>query len=212
LEQIEEAAMSDDHDVTDHGPAARVKALEEMLVRAGLVDSAALDEIAENFEQRVGPRLGAHMVARSWVDSGYRKRLVADASAAAVELGFAVPEGRLTAVENSDRVHNLIVCTLCSCYPWFLLGPPPVWYKSFAYRSRAVSDPQGVLHDFGTVLSDDIEVRVWDSTAEQRYMVIPKRPAGTENLSEEELAALVTRDSMVGVEVLVSRCSQEESK
>ena len=155
-------------------------------------------------------------MARVWsqivIYSGYRERLLADASAAAVELGLAVPEGRLTAVENTRPVHNLIVCALCSCYLWFLLGPPPAWYKSFAYRSRAVRDPRGVLRDFGTVLSEDIEVRVWDSTAEQRYMVIPERPPGTEHLSEEELSALVTRDSMVGVETLGALGTQEESK
>jgi nitrile hydratase subunit alpha len=204
--------MSDDHDATDHGPAARVKALEEMLVRAGLVDSAALDAFAETFEQRVGPRNGARMVAKSWVDPTYRKRLLADASAAAAELGFAVPEGRVAAVENTNRVHNLIVCTLCSCYPWFLLGPPPLWYKSFAYRSRAVSDPRGVLRDLGTSLPEEIEVRVWDSTAEQRYLVIPERPAGTEKMTEEELAEIVTRDSLVGVEILGSRRAQKQSK
>jgi nitrile hydratase subunit alpha len=186
--------------------------LEETLVRAGLVNPAALDELEQTFERRIGPHHGARMVARSWVDRGYRERLLADASAAAVELGLVVPDGRLTAVENTSRVHNLIVCTLCSCYPWFLLGPPPAWYKSFAYRSRAVRDPRGVLGDFGTVLSEDIEVRVWDSTAEQRYMVIPERPPGTAHLSEEELSALVTRNSMVGVETLGALGTQEESK
>ena len=204
--------MSGDHDTSDRDPAARVKALEAMLVRAGLVDSAALDAIAETYEHRVGPRNGARMVAKSWVDPAYRKRLLADASAAAAELGFVGPEGRLTAIENTDRVHNLIVCTLCSCYPWSVLGPPPLWYRSFAYRSRAVSDPRGVLRDFGTSLADDIEVRVWDSTAEQRYIVIPQRPAGTGNMTEEELAALVTRDSMVGVEILGSRPAQKKSQ
>jgi nitrile hydratase len=201
--------MSEDHDVPDKGPAARVKALEETLVGAGLIDPAALDRLEQAFEQRIGPHQGARMVAKSWVDSGYRERILRNASAAAVELGFAVPEGRLTAVENTSSVHNLIVCTLCSCYPWFLLGPPPAWYKSFAYRSRAVRDPRGVIRDFGIVLSDGIEVRVWDSTAEQRYMVIPERPPGTENLSEEQLAELVTRDSMVGVEIIRPRSNQE---
>jgi nitrile hydratase len=204
--------MSEDHNPRDRGPTARVKTLEETLVRAGLVNPAALDELEQTFERRIGPHHGARMVARSWVDRGYRERLLGDASAAAVELGLAVPEGRLTAVENTSRVHNLIVCTLCSCYPWFLLGPPPAWYKSFAYRSRAVRDPRGVLRDFGTMLSEDIEVRVWDSTAEQRYMVIPERPPGTAHLSEEELSALVTRDSMVGVETLGALGTQEESK
>ncbi len=202
--------MSDEHDPHEKGPAARVRELEEKLVRAGLIDPAALDELEQKLERHVGPHHGARMVARSWVDPAYRERLLGDASAAAIELGFSVPEARLTAVENTSGVHNLIVCTLCSCYPWFLLGPPPAWYKSFAYRSRAVRDPRGVLHDFGTMLPDDIEVRVWDSTAEQRYMVIPERPLGTEHLNEEELAALVTRDSMVGVETLGYK--REESK
>ena len=204
--------MSEDHHSREKDPAARVKTLEELLVRAGLVNPAALDDLEQTFERRVGPHQGARMVAKSWVDGAYRERLLADASAAAVELGLSVPEGRLTAVENTSRVHNLIVCTLCSCYPWFLLGPPPAWYKSFAYRSRAVRDPRGVLRDFGTVLSEEIEVRVWDSTAEQRYMVIPERPPGTEHLSEDELAALVTRDSMVGVETLAALSKQQEAK
>jgi nitrile hydratase subunit alpha len=192
--------MSGNHDTADHGPAARVKALEELLTKKGLIDSASIDQVADTYENKVGPRNGARMVARAWVDPEYKKRLLKDATAAAAEMGFVGPEGgHLIAVENTRRVHNLIVCTLCSCYPWTVLGLPPVWYKSFAYRSRAVSDPRGVMRDFGFELPDDVEVRVWDSSAEIRYIVLPERPAGTEKMSEEELAALITRDAMVGV-------------
>ena len=190
-----------DHDTSESGPAARVKALEAILVEKGLVDPAAIDRIVDIYEREVGPRNGARVVARAWTDPAYRRRLLANATAACAELGIAGPEGgHLIAVENTARVHNLIVCTLCSCYPWPVLGLPPVWYKSFAYRSRAVSDPRGVLREFGLELPDNVEIRVWDSSAEQRYIVIPERPAGTANLSEEQLASLVTRDSMVGVE------------
>jgi nitrile hydratase len=209
----EDAPMSDNHDTTDHGPAARVKALEELLVGKGLVNAAALDAIAENYETRVGPHNGARMVARSWVNPAYRSRLLADATAAAAEMGFSGPEGgHLVAVENTDLVHNLIVCTLCSCYPWSVLGLPPVWYKSFAYRSRAVSDPRGVLRDFGLTIPDNVRVTVWDSTAEQRYIVIPQRPAGTEKMTEDELAGIVTRDSMVGVEILKPHAAGRKSR
>ena len=197
--------MSGNHDAAEHGPAARVKALEELLTKKGLVDSESIDRIADLYENKVGPRNGARMVARAWLDPEYKKRLLKDATAAAAEMGFAGPEGgHLIAVENTDRVHNMIVCTLCSCYPWSVLGLPPVWYKSFAYRSRAVSDPRGVMRDFGFEASANVEVRVWDSSAEIRYIVLPKRPAGTEKMSEEELAAIVTRDSMVGVSELHS--------
>ncbi len=197
--------MSGNHDAAEHGPAARVKALEELLTKKGLVDSESIDRIADLYENKVGPRNGARMVARAWLDPEYKKRLLKDATAAAAEMGFAGPEGgHLIAVENTDRVHNMIVCTLCSCYPWSVLGLPPVWYKSFAYRSRAVSDPRGVMRDFGFEPSANVEVRVWDSSAEIRYIVLPKRPAGTEKMSEEELAAIVTRDSMVGVSELPS--------
>ena len=197
--------MSGNHNADESGPAARVKALEAILTEKGLLDPSAIDAIVDNYETRVGPRNGARVVARAWSDPEYRKRLLADATAAVAELGFAGPEGgHLVAVENTDRIHNLIVCTLCSCYPWPVLGLPPVWYKSFAYRSRAVSDPRGVLKDFGTELGADVEVRVWDSSAEIRYLVIPQRPSGTEGMSEEELAALVTRDSMVGVEKIAA--------
>ncbi len=189
------------HNADESGPAARVKALEAVLTEKGMLDPGALDAIVDAYETRVGPRNGARVVARAWTDPEYRKRLMANATRAVGELGFAGPEGgHLVAVENTDRIHNLVVCTLCSCYPWPVLGLPPVWYKSFAYRSRAVSDPRGVLKDFGLELGAEVEVRVWDSSAEIRYLVIPQRPKGTDGLSEDELAALVTRDSMVGVE------------
>jgi nitrile hydratase len=188
------------HNADDTGPAARVKALEALLTEKGLVDSAAIDAIVDIYETRVGPRNGARVVAKAWTDPGYRKRLIANATSAVAEMGYAGPEGNhLVAVENTDRVHNLVVCTLCSCYPWPVMGLPPVWYKSFAYRSRAVSDPRGVLKDFGLELAPEVEVRVWDSSAEIRYLVIPQRPKGTEGMSEEALAGIVTRDSMVGV-------------
>lgn len=189
-----------DHQAVPSDPALRVKALESLLVEKGLVDPAALDLLVDTFEHRVGPRNGARVVARAWVDPAYKERLLADAPAALAELGFTSGQGEhMLVVENDSKVHNLVVCTLCSCYPWPVLGLPPVWYKSAAYRSRAVIDPRGVLREFGTEVGEDVEVRVWDSTAELRYIVLPERPAGTENLSEDELAALVTRDAMVGV-------------
>jgi nitrile hydratase subunit alpha len=192
--------VSGNHNADESGPAARVKALEAVLTEKGLLDTSAIDAIVDNYETRVGPRNGARVVARAWSDPEYRKRLLADATAAVTELGYAGPEGgHLVAVENTDRVHNLVVCTLCSCYPWPVLGLPPVWYKSFAYRSRAVSDPRGVLQDFGLELPREVEVRVWDSSAEIRYLVIPQRPKNTARMSEDELATIVTRDSMVGV-------------
>ena len=179
--------------------ALRVKALESLLVDKGLVDPAALDAIVDHYERKVGPRNGARVVARAWSDPAYRERLLADATAAIGELGYTGGQGEhMIAVENGPDVHNLVVCTLCSCYPWPVLGLPPVWYKSSAYRSRAVIDPRGVLEEFGTVLDADTEVRVWDSTAEIRYLVIPARPAGTEDLDEAQLSALVTRDGMIG--------------
>ena len=188
------------HDTSEHGPAARVKALEQLLVEKGLVDPARLDAIVDTYESKVGPRNGARVVARAWTDAAFRKRLLTDAVAACAELGIAGPEGgHLVAIENTKRIHNLVVCTLCSCYPWAVLGLPPVWYKSFAYRSRAVRDPRGVLQEFGVELADDVEIRVWDSSAEQRYIVLPERPAGTDRMNEDQLAELVTRDSMIGV-------------
>ncbi|MGR9091064.1 MAG: nitrile hydratase subunit alpha [Gammaproteobacteria bacterium] len=181
-------------------PEIRVKALESLLVDKGLIDPKALDELVDIYETKVGPHNGAQVVARAWADPAYKKRLLADGTAAIGELGFSGMQGEdMVVVENTPEVHNMLVCTLCSCYPWPTLGLPPVWYKAAPYRSRAVSDPRGVLKEFGVEIDDDKEVRVWDSTAEVRYMVLPERPAGTEGMSEEELAALVTRDSMIGV-------------
>jgi nitrile hydratase subunit alpha len=189
-----------DHQVVPSDPALRVKALESLLVEKGLVDRAALDALIDTYEHKVGPRNGARVVARAWADPAYKQRLLTNSDAAIAELGYGGLQGEhMVVVENSSKVHNLVVCTLCSCYPWPVLGLPPVWYKSAAYRSRAVIDPRGVLREFGLELGDDVEVRVWDSTAELRYLVIPERPAGSEKMSEEELAAVVTRDSMVGV-------------
>jgi nitrile hydratase len=189
----------------DHGQeppsatALRVKALESLLVEKGLVDPAALDAIIDYYENKVGPRNGAHVVARAWTDPVFKARLLADATSAIAEFGYTGFQGEhMVAVENTPTVHNIIVCTLCSCYPWPVLGLPPNWYKSAAYRSRAVIEPRAVLREFGLDLPDSVEVRVWDSTAEVRYLVVPERPAGTENMSEDQLAALVTRDAMVG--------------
>jgi nitrile hydratase len=189
-----------DHQVVPSDPALRVKALESLLVEKGLVDRTALDALIDTYEHKVGPRNGARVVARAWTDSAYKQRLLSRPDAAIAELGYGGLQGEhMVVVENTPKVHNLVVCTLCSCYPWPVLGLPPVWYKSAQYRSRAVIDPRGVLREFGLELGDEVEVRVWDSTAELRYLVLPERPAATEKLSEEELAALVTRDSMVGV-------------
>jgi nitrile hydratase subunit alpha len=188
-----------DHQVVPSDPALRVKALESLLVAKGIVDRAALDALVDYYEHQVGPRNGARVVAHAWVDRAYKHRLLTNATAAIAELGYGGEEGeQMMVVENTAKVHNLIVCTLCSCYPWPVLGLPPVWYKSAAYRSRSVIDPRGVLREFGLELASDVEVRVWDSTAELRYLVLPERPADTGSLSEAELAALVTRDAMVG--------------
>jgi nitrile hydratase len=179
----------------------RVKSLESLLVEKGLVDPAALDALVDTYEHKVGPRNGARIVAKAWTDPAYKKRLLADAPAAIAELGFQSTQGEhMVAVENTAKVHNVVVCTLCSCYPWPVLGLPPVWYKSSAYRARAVIDPRGVLKEFGLELPEDVQVRVWDSTAELRYIVLPERPAGTGKWSEDALAGIVTRNSMVGVE------------
>jgi nitrile hydratase subunit alpha len=181
-------------------PALRVMALESLLIEKGLVDPAALDALVEAYEHRIGPHNGARVVARAWQDPAYRVRLLADASAAIAELGFGGLQGEhMVAVENTPAVHNLVVCTLCSCYPYPLLGLPPVWYKSAAYRSRAVIDPRGVLREFGLELPAQTQVRVWDSTAELRYLVLPRRPEGTQDMTEEQLRSLVTRDAMIGV-------------
>ncbi len=194
------AEHSHEHQAVPSDPTLRVKALESLLVQKGLVDPATLDTLVEAYEKKIGPQNGAKVVARAWVDAAYKKRLLADAPKAIAELGFTPGQGEdMIVVENGPRVHNLVVCTLCSCYPWPLLGLPPLWYKSTPYRSRAVIDPRGILHEFGVALPDDVEIRVWDSTAELRYLVLPERPEGSESLSEQQLAALVTRDSMVGV-------------
>ena len=189
-----------EHQAVPSDFALRVKSLESLLVEKGLVDPAALDALIDTYEHKIGPRNGARVVARAWVDPAYRKRLLADGTAAIAELGYGGAQGEhMVVLENSSKVHNVVVCTLCSCYPWSVLGLPPVWYKSAPYRSRAVIDPRGVLREFGLEVPEDVEVRVWDSTAELRYLVLPERPAGSESLSEEQLAALVTRDAMVGV-------------
>lgn len=189
-----------DHQAVPSDFALRVKSLESLLVEKGLVDQAALDVLVDSYEHKIGPRNGATVVARAWSDAEYKRRLLADADSAINELGYGGMQGEhMVVVENTPQVHNLVVCTLCSCYPWPVLGLPPVWYKSAPYRARAVIDPRGLLKDLGLEVKPDVEVRVWDSTAEVRYLVLPERPAGTEGLSEEALAALVTRDSMVGV-------------
>ena len=188
------------HQAVPSDPALRVKALESLLVEKGLVDPAALDALIDTYENKIGPRNGARVVARAWVDPAYKQRLLTNASSAIAELGYSGVQGeQMLVLENQPKVHNLVVCTLCSCYPWPVLGLPPVWYKSAPYRSRAVIDPRGVLREFGLELEADVEVRVWDSTAELRYLVLPERPAGSEHMTEEELAGLVTRDSMIGV-------------
>jgi nitrile hydratase len=182
------------------GPALRVRALESLLVEKGLVDPRALDEIIDTYERRIGPRNGAKIIARAWTDPEYKARLLDDASAAIAEFGFVGRQGEdMVVLENTPTVHNMVVCTLCSCYPWPVLGLPPVWYKSAAYRSRAVIDPRGVLRELGLEISEEVEVRVWDSTAELRYLVLPERPEGTERWTEAQLADIVTRDSMIGV-------------
>ena len=193
-------APSHEHQVVPSDLTLRVKSLESLLVEKGLVDPAALDALIDTMEHKVGPRNGARVVARAWMDPAYKKRLLGNAPEAIAELGYTSGQGEHTlVVENGPKVHNLVVCTLCSCYPWPVLGLPPVWYKSAAYRSRAVIDPRGILREFGTQLAEDVEVRVWDSTAELRYLVLPERPAGTEKMTEEQLAALITRDAMIGV-------------
>jgi nitrile hydratase len=188
------------HQLVPPDPTLRVKALESLLVEKGLVDPAALDALVDTYEHKVGPRNGAQVVARAWADPAFKQRLLSDAGAAIAVLGFLGYQGEhMVVLENTPKVHNMVVCTLCSCYPWPVLGLPPVWYKSSQYRSRAVIDPRGVLKEFGLEVPADVEVRVWDSTAELRYLVLPERPAGTEGLDEGALAALVTRDAMIGV-------------
>lgn len=195
-----------DHDAPLPDTVLRVKALESLLTEKGLVDPKALDILIDTYENKVGPRNGARVVARAWVDDAYRHRLLADATAAIAEFGFMGRQSEhMVVVENTSEKHNMVVCTLCSCYPWAVLGLPPVWYKSAPYRARAVLDPRGVLAEFGVTLDDHVEIRVWDSTAEIRYLVLPQRPAGTEGMDEEALAELVTRDSMIGVGLAKAR-------
>jgi nitrile hydratase subunit alpha len=195
----------DDHKHAEHQASTvsalelRVRALETVLTQKGYVDPKALDALIDAYQWKIGPRNGARVVARSWCDPGFRRRLLEDATAAIASLGFSGRQGEhMVAVENTEDVHNLVVCTLCSCYPWAVLGLPPTWYKSAPYRARAVKDPRGVLREFGVELPDSARIRIWDSTAEVRYLVVPRRPAGTQHLSESDLAALVTRDSMIG--------------
>ena len=184
----------------DSETALRVKALESLLLEKGLIETRAIDELIDMFENRLGPWNGAKVVARAWTDPDYKDRLLQNGTAAISEMGFDMVQGEeMVIVENTPDVHNIVVCTLCSCFPWATLGLPPVWYKSAPYRARAASDPRGVLREFGTEIAEDTEVRVWDSNAELRYMVLPERPAGTEGLDEGALAELVTRDSMIGV-------------
>jgi len=200
----------DHHHDHDHGEYSelsdvelRVRALESLLTEKGYVDPATLDALVQYHEEKIGPRNGAAVVARAWSDNDYKQWLLSDATAAIASVGFEGRQGEdMLVLENTDDVHNMVVCTLCSCYPWPVLGLPPVWYKSAPYRSRAVSEPRSVLAEFGTQLGQDVEVRVWDSTAELRYMVLPKRPAGTEGWSEEQLAEIVSRNSMIGTEVV----------
>jgi len=188
------------HDHSELGEMdLRVRALESVLTQKGYIDPAALDALIDTYQTRIGPRNGARVVARAWVDQTFHDWLMADATAAIASLGYTGRQGEdMVAVQNTDEQHHMVVCTLCSCYPWPVLGLPPTWYKSAPYRSRAVKDPRGVLAEFGTVLPETPRIRVWDSTAEVRYLVIPQRPAGTEGWSEDELAALVSRDSMIG--------------
>ena len=198
--------MSGDHHGTEHGHehddelARRVRAIESLLLEKGILADGLVDKVAAAYEDDIGPMNGAQVVARAWTDAGFKDRLLSDAATAIDEMGFGGLEAdHVVVVENTDEVHNVVVCTLCSCYPWPLLGLPPTWYKSSAYRSRVVREPRAVLAEFGLALDDAKEVRVWDSSSDIRYMVLPQRPAGTEGLTEEELAMLVGRDSMIGV-------------
>ena len=197
--------MSHDHDHDHTEPPSdmelRVRSLETLMVDKGLVDPEALDALIDMYENKIGPRNGAKVVAKAWTDVAYRQRLLDSPSEAIAEMGFVGRQGEhMKVVENTPDVHNVVVCTLCSCYPWPVLGLPPIWYKSAPYRSRVVMDPRGVLKEFGTQVDDEVEVRIWDSTSEMRFMVLPQRPDGTEGLSEAQLEALVSRNSMIGVE------------
>jgi nitrile hydratase len=192
--------LGDDHEHAQEWAAIRTKALESLLVERGILSTDSIDEVVRAYEQDIGPMNGARVVARAWVDPKFKARLLADGTAAVDEMGYGGMEGgRLVVSENTPDVHNVVVCTLCSCYPWPVLGLPPTWYKSSAYRSRVVIEPRAVLSEFGLVVDEDTELRVWDSNSQVRYMVLPQRPAGTEEWTEEQLAELVTRDSMIGV-------------
>ena len=180
-------------------PQLRTKAIESLLIEKGLISTDAVDALVQLYEQDIGPLRGARVVARAWTDPAYKDRLLRDGAAAIAELGIEGMKSQLVVVENTPRVHNMVVCTLCSCYPWAVLGLPPTWYKSFPYRSRAVIEPRAVLSEFGLEVPEDVEIRVWDSSSEVRYMVLPERPEGTQGMPEDELAALVTRDAMIGV-------------
>ncbi|WP_147113574.1 nitrile hydratase subunit alpha [Tateyamaria sp. syn59] len=202
--------MPHDHPHAHNKPLSdvelRVKALESVLSDKGLIDPEAIDLIVETYETKIGPRNGARVVAKAWCDPAYKDRLLTDATAAISELGFSGVQGEdMVVVENTETVHNIVVCTLCSCYPWPTLGLPPVWYRAAPYRAKVVKDPRGVLEEFGVTLPEDTEIRVWDSNAELRYLVLPKRPAGTDGLTEEQLSELVTRDAMIGTDVLAAR-------
>ena len=196
--------MHDNHTAPPSEMELKVKALESLLVEKGLVDTAALDELIDTYENRVGPKNGAKVVARAWTDTQFKSWLHEDATAAIASMGFTGRQGEhMKIVENTNLIHNLVVCTLCSCYPWTVLGLPPVWYKSAPYRSRAVMDPRGVLKEFGTEIGKNVEIKVWVSTSEMRYLVLPERPSGTEDWTEQKLTTLISRNSMIGVEKIL---------
>ncbi len=197
-------SINDNHTALPSEMEIKVKALESLLIEKGLVDPAALDELIDTYENRVGPQNGAKVVARAWIDPHFKSWLHEDATAAIASMGFTGRQGEhMKIVENTNVIHNLVVCTLCSCYPWTVLGLPPVWYKSAPYRSRAVMDPRGVLKEFGTEIGKDVEIKVWDSTSEMRYLVLPERPSDTEDWTEQKLSSLVSRNSMIGVEKIL---------
>ena len=196
--------MNENHTAPPSEMELKVKALESLLIEKGLVDPAALDELIDTYENHVGPKNGAKIVARAWTDSQFKSWLHEDATAAIASMGFTGRQGEhMKIVENTNLIHNLVVCTLCSCYPWTVLGLPPVWYKSAPYRSRAVMDPRGVLKEFGTEIGKNVEIKVWDSTSEMRYLVLPERPSGTEDWTEQKLTTLISRNSMIGVEKIL---------
>jgi nitrile hydratase len=210
--------MAHSHSVHDHieaevDAAIRTRALEALLVEKGLISTDAIDAIVRQYEQDIGPLNGAKVVARAWTDPAYKERLLAEGTAAVAEMGYTGRQGaEMVILENTPTVHNVVVCTLCSCYPWPVLGLPPTWYKSFAYRSRVVREPRAVLHEFGLDIPESVEIRVWDSNSEVRYMVLPEQPSGTANLSEEELIRLVTRDAMIGVAKVAAPASQSATQ